>query len=51
MTDDQYGAAGGNISLIHVDFTVGSRDLDIDGGRGGRVEAVIRDGEWAFPLT
>jgi aminopeptidase len=51
MTDDQYGAAGGNISLIHVDFTVGSRDLDIDGVRGGRVEAVIRDGEWAFPLT
>jgi aminopeptidase len=50
MTDAQFSAAGGNVSLIHVDFTVGSRDLDIDGVRRGTVEAVIRDGEWAFPL-
>jgi len=50
MTEAQFSAAGGNLSLIHIDFTVGSRNVDIDGVSGGRVEAVIRDGDWAFPL-
>jgi aminopeptidase len=49
LTDEQFAAAGGNSSLIHVDFMVGSDALDIDGIRaGGGAEAVMRGGEWVF---
>jgi aminopeptidase len=30
MSDDEFYAAGGNLSLIHVDFMIGSADMDID---------------------
>ena len=40
-------ADGLNRSLVHVDFMVGSSDLDVDGvRRDGEVVPVMRGGEW-----
>jgi aminopeptidase len=51
MTDEEFEANGGNKSLIHVDFMIGSGELDIDGIRGdGTPEPVMRNGEWAFEV-
>ncbi len=51
ITDDQFAALGGNVSLAHVDFMVGSNKLDIDGVRAdGKPEPVMRKGEWAFEV-
>jgi aminopeptidase len=49
MTDEEALAAGGNDSLVHVDFMIGSPETDIDGitADGGR-KPVFRDGEWVF---
>lgn len=48
LTQDEIAARGGNKSLIHVDWMIGSGEIDIDGVRadGGRVP-VFRKGEWA----
>ena len=42
-------AAGGNSSNIHVDWMIGSEELDIDGiSEDGKRTPVMRRGEWAF---
>ena len=48
LTPEQIKAQGGNSSLIHIDWMIGSDRVDIDGIRpdGSRV-AVMRKGEWA----
>jgi aminopeptidase len=48
LTPDQIRAQGGNESLIHIDWMIGSDKVDIDGIRpdGGTVP-VFRKGEWA----
>jgi aminopeptidase len=47
MTDAEFEAAGGNRSATHVDFMIGSGELDIDGvPPDGPVEPVMRQGEW-----
>ena len=40
---------GINDSIIHVDFMIGSDDLNIDGvtADGERI-AIFRDGDWCF---
>ncbi|MBI3944270.1 MAG: aminopeptidase [Chloroflexi bacterium] len=49
MSEEQFTQAGGNISLIHMDFMVGSGQMDIDGITGsGEREPVMRRGEWSF---
>ncbi len=49
LTDEEFNAAGGNTSLTHVDFMIGSPQMDIDGIReDGTREPVMRQGEWAF---
>jgi aminopeptidase len=49
MNEQDFVAAGGNDSLTHMDFMVGSADLDIDGvTRDGPTEPLMRAGEWAF---
>jgi aminopeptidase len=48
LTPEQIAAQGGNKSLIHIDWMIGSDQTDIDGIRadGSRVP-VFRRGEWA----
>jgi aminopeptidase len=49
LTDEEFSAAGGNNSLTHVDFMIGSNKMNIDGIKAdGSHEAVIHKGEWAF---
>ena len=49
LTDEEFATAGGNTSLAHVDFMIGSPQIDIDGIReDGTREPVMRSGEWAF---
>ncbi len=51
MTNEEFAAEGGNKSLIHTDFMIGSGELDIDGIReDGTREPVMRQGEWAFDI-
>jgi aminopeptidase len=51
LTDEEFISAGGNISLNHVDFMIGSPHMDIDGIKeDGTREPVMRQGEWAFDV-
>jgi len=51
MSDDEFVAAGGNNSLVHVDFMIGSGGMDVDGIRkDGVAEPVMRAGKWAFDV-
>jgi aminopeptidase len=48
LTSDEIAARGGNKSMIHIDWMIGSDRIDIDGvdADGGRTP-VFRRGEWA----
>ena len=47
MTDEAFERAGGNRSVVHVDFMIGSGALDVDGvRRDGVAEPLMRQGEW-----
>ena len=49
LTEEEFVSAGGNTSLNHVDFMIGSPEMDIDGIKeDGTREPVMRSGEWAF---
>jgi aminopeptidase len=51
LTDEEFISAGGNVSLNHVDFMIGSPQMDIDGIKAdGTREPVMRSGEWAIDL-
>lgn len=48
LTPEQLAAKGANDSLIHVDWMIGSGQLDIDGITStGAAEPLMRQGEWA----
>ena len=48
MTPDEIAARGGNKSLIHIDWMIGSDKIDIDGIKpDGSKVPVMRKGEWA----
>jgi aminopeptidase len=48
LTPEQIFAQGGNKSLIHIDWMIGSGEIDIDGVHAdGTREPVMRKGEWA----
>jgi aminopeptidase len=48
LTPEELAQKGANSSLIHVDWMIGSGDLDIDGiTASGAVEPLMRRGEWA----
>ncbi|UJW75734.1 aminopeptidase [Rhizobium sp. SL42] len=48
LSQDQIKAQGGNASLIHIDWMIGSDKVDIDGVReDGSKVPVMRKGEWA----
>jgi aminopeptidase len=49
MSHDEFEAAGGNRSLIHADFMIGSDQMNIDGIlSNGTIDPIMRGGEWAF---
>lgn len=49
MSDEEFESHGGNNSLIHVDFMMGSGDMNVDGiTADGKREPVMRNGEWTF---
>jgi len=51
MTAEEFAAAGGNESVTHADFMIGSSEMDVDGiTADGTAEAVTRRGEWAFKV-
>ena len=51
MTKEEFSQAGGNDSMVHVDFMFGSEEMDVDGiFADGSSEPVIREGEWAFDI-
>ena len=51
LSDDDFAARGGNLSNIHVDFMIGSGEIDVDGVTAdGTSEPVMRHGEWAFDV-
>lgn len=48
LSQDEIKAKGGNSSLIHIDWMIGSDKVDIDGIRAdGTKVPVMRKGEWA----
>ena len=47
LTPEQLASRGANNSLIHVDWMIGSNDIDVDGiTAAGDSEPVMRSGEW-----
>jgi aminopeptidase len=47
MANEEFARCGGNRSIVHVDFMIGSADLDIDGVLpDGATEPIMRRGEW-----
>jgi aminopeptidase len=51
MTTDEFAAAGGNESMTHADFMIGSAKMNVDGiTADGTAEPVMREGEWAYEV-
>ncbi|CAM3951809.1 aminopeptidase [Mesobacillus zeae] len=49
MSREELEANGLNTSITHVDFMIGSAEMDIDGiTADGKSEPVFRNGNWAF---
>jgi len=47
LSQEQKQAAGANNSLIHIDWMIGSGQIEVDGiTQNGQVEALMRGGEW-----
>ncbi|NLP52759.1 aminopeptidase [Bacillus sp. RO1] len=48
MSEEELEAAGANSSITHVDFMIGSSDMDIDGiTKDGESVPLFRQGNWA----
>ena len=48
MDEATLAGKGANTSLIHVDWMIGSGEMDVDGVRAdGSSEPLMRQGEWA----
>ncbi len=47
MSEDELASHGSNKSLIHIDWMIGSNQIDVDGiTQDGRAEPLMRGGEW-----
>ena len=52
LTPEQIAAQGGNRSLIHIDWMIGSGEMDVDGvTANGRATPVMQAGEWASEVA
>jgi aminopeptidase len=48
ITPEEIERRGGNSSNIHIDWMIGSAEIDVDGiGQDGSITPVMRRGEWA----
>lgn len=51
MSDEEFSGAGGNKCLFHLDFMIGSEEMDVDGIKeDGIVEQIMTRGEWSFQV-
>jgi aminopeptidase len=51
LSNEDFAALGGNRSVIHIDFMIGSDQLNIDAiTADAQREPLLRHGEWAFTL-
>jgi aminopeptidase len=51
MTNEEFASAGGNTSKDHVDFMIGSSEIDVDARTSdGLTTPLMRHGEWAFEV-
>jgi len=51
LTVEEFMSAGGNDSLIHIDFMIGSGEMNVDGIlEDETTEPIMRNGEWAFEV-
>jgi aminopeptidase len=49
MSEDELVAVGANRSLIHIDWMIGSGEVDVDGvSASGEAEGLMRAGEWVI---
>jgi aminopeptidase len=49
MNEDELKESGLNVSTVHVDFMIGSSDMDIDGiKQDGTIVPIFRKGDWAI---
>ena len=48
LDDSEVNSVGLNDSLIHEDFMVGDKDLEITGYKDGESFPIFKDGNWAF---
>ena len=47
LTPEEISKRGGNSSMIHIDWMIGSDQIDVDGiDHNGNAEPVFRKGEW-----
>jgi len=47
----RYAEVEGNISLIHVDFMIGSNKMDVFGvKRDKKIEPIMKKGEWVLDI-
>jgi aminopeptidase len=47
MNEEELAKLGANDSLIHVDWMIGSAEMDVDGiTASGAAEPLMRAGEW-----
>ena len=51
MSDEEFSKAGGNQSILHLDFMIGSEKIDVDGiTKDGKIEPIMKKGEWVFRI-
>ena len=46
LTNKDIKSFGGNSSMIHIDWMIGSKDINIDGIKENKIIPVFRNGEW-----
>ncbi|MER3442949.1 MAG: aminopeptidase [Meiothermus sp.] len=47
LSEEELAARGANSSLIHIDWMIGSGEIDVDGiAQDGTAEPLMRSGEW-----
>ena len=48
LTKEEISSQGGNSSMIHIDWMIGSNQIDIDGiKQNGDITPILRKGKWA----